>query len=129
MLSPLRTYSQSDWHVLASDLQSGSEEGKSFLDFIVGWCDRAEEKILRVNLSPISALRSALTETEEFLGSRKNILIVGQALAVITMHWYYGGQDLTDGLTEVELRLVQDVLAVKIAQLEALAEQSPTGGE
>ena len=118
----MRVNNQPEWHELARDLQSDPEQGEPFLDFIVQWCDRAEENTEGMKLSPMDCLRRSLAATEDSLGSRKSIWVLGQALAVICMHWFYGGEAFTADLTEIELRLVQDIVGIKIAELQTQAQ-------
>lgn len=109
------------WQELVKELRE-SDHGIAFYDFVIGWVDRAEQIVLQDgdDADPADALRLSLADVEESL-ERKNIWIVGQALVVIVMHWVYG-DEASEGLTEVEIRLVQDVTAAKIAQLQAQAE-------
>ena len=109
------------WQELVKELRE-SDHGIAFYDFVIGWVDRAEQIVLQDgdDADPADALRLSLADVEESI-ERKNIWIVGQALVVIVMHWVYG-DEASEGLTEVEIRLVQDVTAAKIAQLQAQAE-------
>lgn len=112
---------ESLWHELAKELKS-TEHGVPFYDFVTQWCERAEQ-LLKQNAvtDAADALRLSLANTEENL-ERKNVWIVGQALVVICMHWLHG-DDTATNLTEVEMRLVEDVTAAKIAQLQEMAEE------
>jgi hypothetical protein len=109
------------WQELVKELKE-SDHGLAFYDFLVGWVDRAEQIVKQdgEDADPTDALRLSLADVEENL-ERKNVWIVGQALVVICMHWIYGEQT-SAGFTELEARLVQDVTAAKIAQLQAMAE-------
>lgn len=71
--------------------------------------------------SVAEALRSALAPTEQRLG-RVSAHFLGQMLVVIIDHWYYG-QELVGQLTPIELRLTQDSLLLKVAELEESAAQ------
>ena len=114
---------ESLWHELAKDLKA-TEHGQEFFDFVVAWADSAEQVIRQDGeaTNPAEALRLTLSLVEDSL-ERKTIWILGQCLVVLCMHWEYG-EKLSEGLTELEVRLVQDVTAAKIAQLEAMAEKA-----
>jgi hypothetical protein len=115
------------WQQLVKELKE-SDHGQAFYDFVTGWCDLAEQIIDQdTDTDPAEALRLTLASVEETL-ERKNIWILGQCLVVICMHWLYG-EKTTVGLTEMELRLVEDITAAKIAQLQAMAEQGNTPPE
>lgn len=109
------------WHQMIKELKK-TEAGVAFHDFVVGWCERAEQVIGQEAVSnPADALRLTLADAEDVYG-RKNIWILGQALVVICMHWGHG-DDTATSFTELEVRLVEDITAAKIAQLQADAEQ------
>ena len=69
---------------------------------------------------PVTALRHALDHADQEHG-RVSIHFLGQMLVVIATHWEHG-EDLTAGLSSIELRLVQDMLALKCAELEKQSE-------
>lgn len=109
------------WQDLVKELKS-TDHGQEFYDFVVSWCDFSEQVISQDgdDADPADALRLTLADIEEVLG-RKNVWIVAQALVVICMHWLFG-EKASEGMSEIEIRLVQDVTAAKIAQLQAQAE-------
>lgn len=110
------------WQGLIKELDE-VEEGKDFREFLVAWCSRAEQIVEQdSNTDPADALRLTLENTEDAL-VRQNIWVLAQGLTVIIMHWIHGDQ-VAGGLTELEARLVQDVTAAKIAQLQAMAEST-----
>lgn len=110
------------WDELVEELKT-TPEGIAFLDFTVGWCDNAEQIMGQdTSIIPSECLRMTLHPTEEKFETRNNVWVVGQMVAVVSMHWAFGGEDFIDSLTEIELRLVQEVTAAKIAQLEDMAE-------
>lgn len=110
------------WQLQRSELQE-DQVGKDFLAFVEGWASRAED--LLDDLDPASALRKALEQADQDHG-RVSIHFLGQMLVVIGTHWEHGEQ-MIEGLTPIELRLVQDMLALKCAELEKLAEESGNG--
>jgi hypothetical protein len=72
------------------------------------------------NVPVLDALRISLATVEDSQ-ERKTIWIIGQSLVLICMHWVHGTSVAQD-LTEFEARLVEDITAMKIAQLQAQAE-------
>lgn len=113
------------WQQLVKELKE-SDHGQAFYDFLLAWVDRAEQIMAQDNnTDPAEALRLTLVAAEESL-ERKNIWILGQCLVVICMHWMHG-EKTAQNLTEIELRLVEDITAAKIAQLQAMAEEENDG--
>ena len=109
------------WQELVGELKS-TDHGKPFHEFLVSWCDRAEQIMEQDGTDPADALRLTLASTEEN-SERKNVWILGQALVVICMHWKHG-EEAANRFTELELRLIEDIAAAKIAQLQAMAEDN-----
>jgi hypothetical protein len=109
------------WQELVKELKN-SDHGTALYDFVTGWCDRAEQVMGQgTGSDPADALRLTLFDTEEIY-NRKNIWIIGQALVVICIHWGHG-ENASENFTEFEVRLIQDITAAKIAQLQAQAEE------
>lgn len=106
---------------MVKDLKE-TEPGQSFYEFLTTWADNAEQVMAQSgeDSNPAEALRLTLPLVEDSL-ERKTIWILGQCLVVLCMHWKFG-EEMSHGLTELEIRLVEDVTAMKIAQLEAQAE-------
>jgi hypothetical protein len=115
----VKVIDESLWQELAGELKSDSI-GEAFHDFVVEWCDRAEALLEQGWVSPLDALRISLAIVEDS-HERKTIWIVGQALVLICMHWVHG-TSIAQEFTEFEARLVEDVTAMKIAQLQEQAE-------
>ena len=112
------------WQALVKELKN-SEHGVAFYAFITAWCDRAEQVMSQGGATnPVDALRLTLADTEE-ITKRKNVWILGQALVVICMHWKHG-EEATKNFTELEIRLIEDITAAKIAQMQLQAEQGQT---
>lgn len=108
------------WQQLVAELKE-SDYGQAFYDFLLAWVDRAEQIVAQdSDTDPAEALRLTLNAAEESL-ERKNIWILGQCLVVVCMHWIHG-EKAVQGFSELELRLVEDITAAKIAQLQAMAE-------
>ena len=110
------------WRQQSADLLNDGDQGERFLAFLLDWCDRAESAMETDDLDAADAMRFSLLLTENIHG-RQTIGMVGQLLAVAVMHWTHADA-LTEGLTEIELRLVQDIVAVKIGQLQSQAAQN-----
>jgi hypothetical protein len=94
--------------------------GKDFLAFVEDWVGLAEELMSRDSMIPAEALRQTLHQADDELG-RVSVHFLGQMLVVIATHWEHG-QEMIKGLTPIELRLVQDMLALKFAELKLQAE-------
>lgn len=109
------------WREQRLELQS-EQVSRDFLEFIECWVDRAEELLDNGMDSPAEALRQALRHADETLG-RVSVHFLGQMLVVIGTHWKHGDQMMT-GLSSIELRLVQDMLALKFAELQRQAADS-----
>lgn len=94
--------------------------GKDFLTFVEDWAGLAEELMVKEPVAPAEALRQTLHQADQELG-RISVHFLGQMLVVIATHWEHG-QEMIEGLTSIELRLVQDMLALKFAELKLQAE-------
>lgn len=103
------------WEQQRSELQA-DQTGRDFLDFIETWVSQAEKLYEEDIGSPATALRHALDHVERTHG-RIGVHFLGQMLVVITSHWEYG-EEMAESLTPIELRLVQDTLALKYAELQ-----------
>lgn len=119
----MKVVDESLWQELVGELKADSL-GEIFYDFVVDWCDRAEALLEQGWDTPLDALRISLATVEDS-SERKTIWFVGQCLVVICMHWFHGPMMAQD-LNELEVRLIEDVTAAKIAQLQAQAEQAET---
>lgn len=117
----MKVTDESSWQDLVRELKSDST-GEAFYDFVVEWCDRAEALMEQGWDTPMDSLRISLATVEDSL-ERKTIWFVGQCLVVICMHWVHGTV-VAQELTELEARLVEDITAAKIAQLQAQAAQA-----
>lgn len=117
----MKVADESSWQELVRELKADSA-GEAFHDFVVEWCARAEALLEQGWDTPMESLRISLATVEDS-SERKTIWFVGQCLVVICMHWVHGPIVAQD-LTEFEARLVEDITAAKIAQLQAQAEQA-----
>jgi hypothetical protein len=106
-----------------------SDQGKDFLAFVEMWVNYAEG-LMEADTSdtmaiadPAVAIRFSLGVPEDKFG-QKTIGEIGHMLVVVLGHWLYR-EELSNGLTEIEKRLVQDIVSVNIALMqEAAAQQS-----
>lgn len=104
------------WSQQCDELRA-DQTGRDFLDFIETWASQAEKLYEEDIGSPATALRRALDHAERTHG-RISVHFLGQMLVVIASHWEYG-EEMAESLTPIELRLVQDTLAIKYAELQA----------
>jgi len=109
------------WTQQVAELEA-DDTGRAFLAFIHTWVDQAETLCAENIGGPATALNHALAHAEATHG-RISAHYLGQMLVVIGTHWEHG-QGVIEGLRPIELRLVQDVLALKVAELEAQAVET-----
>lgn len=103
------------WAQQCAELAS-DETSQDFLDFIVTWVDQAEKLLGEDIGGPATALRHALDHADQTHG-RVSVHFLGQMLVVIATHWEHG-QEMAESLNPIELRLVQDMLALKYVELQ-----------
>jgi hypothetical protein len=120
----MRVSDENLWNQQRTEL-SEDQTGKDFLGFVEYWVDLAEDLMAEGSLVPSSALRQTLHQADQALG-RVSIHFLGQMLVVIATHWEHG-QEMIETLTPIELRLVQDMLALKFVELEKQAEGAGNG--
>ena len=109
------------WQQQRAELQE-DQIGKDFLSFIETWVELADTLIKEnTSIAPISALRTTLCDADKEHG-RVTSMFLGQMLVVIATHWEHGERAIEE-LTSIELRLVQDMLALKFSELEKQAEE------
>jgi len=127
----MRVVDESMWQAQCAELEV-NEIGQRFRQFLEAWVDEAEVMVTGANRrivtaeyediplpSPAEAIRAALAPTEEKLG-RVDTLLIGQMLVVIAANWAHG-EAMVNGLSPVEMRVLQDALALKIRELAAHA--------
>lgn len=116
------------WTQQLSEFEAGDERGQAFKDFLVAWTDRAEEALAAsADLTPVSALTTALLDIEAERG-RVTIGDIGQMLVVLAAFWTHG-EAMVAALSPIEMRLVQDTVALKVATLAQEAMETTTQGE
>jgi len=120
------------WSQQVSEINE-SEEGRRFLQFLTVWVDAAEDLIraqyplLHDGPEPdiIGPIRTGLQLAESEFGFL-DIDVAGQMLVVIASHWRYG-VTMTEQMTFIEARVMQQSLARKIADLQNRAVQDVSG--
>ena len=124
----MQVRSESDWQEFVKELRH-DEAGDSFYKFLTGWAQLAEQVIAQdgEDANPAEALRITLSHMEDS-SERKTVWILGQCLVVFCMHWKHG-EKLSQLFTEFELRLVEDITLMKVAQLQVEAESVVAGVE
>jgi hypothetical protein len=115
----MQTLNHDLWLQQTAELKE-DEVGKEFLDFLVDWVDTTEAALEADDqLSPSTALRFCLSVTEERFG-RISASFIGQMLVVIISHWIHGHQ-LSAEFTAIERRLMEDMLIIKLRELQESA--------
>lgn len=114
------------WQEQCAELEADGKIGQEFRCYLERWVDQAEE-LVEAGLSPVEAVRLGMTRTETELGFA-GLGFLGQMLVLMLTHWVHAEQ-LAAQLSPIELRLAQDTLAMKVAQLQADAAQQSTQGE
>lgn len=117
----MKTPDESLWEHQRSELRS-DETGRAFLEFVEDWVETAEYAMNQdSDLAPENAIRAALAPVEQRQG-RIAASYVGQMLIVIASHWVYG-TEMSERLTSIERRLMEDMLVMKLAELEKAAAE------
>lgn len=116
----MQTLDSDLWLHQAAELQE-NDIGKEFLSFLTDWLDTTEAAMeADDSLSPSAALRACLLVTEERFG-RISASYIGQMLVVIITHWVHGHQVAAE-FTSIERRLMEDMLILKLRELQESAE-------
>jgi hypothetical protein len=109
------------WEAQKAELVTDGEVGQAILGFVIAWADAAEaEGGHAVKAAPAQYLRSTIDAVERERG-RFPIGYIGSMLVLLAANWAYG-EELSQGLTPLEFRLMADVLTTKIAAMQAEAE-------
>lgn len=121
----MKVHDEALWAQQKAELQADAT-GRDFLKFIETWTARAEELHGEGIGSWITALRHGLDRADQVHG-RVSAHFLGQMLVVIATHWEHGEEAAAD-FSSIELRLVQDMLALKFAELQETAEADKSEG-
>ena len=117
------------WAEHVSDIRADGEPGQRFHTFYTFWFDAADRMCDEGYLGefgvdgPALAMRKALDLAEREFGFLDTDTI-GAMLCVASMHWIHG-ETMTEGLTFIEARVMQQALARKIADLQNQAASTP----
>lgn len=117
------------WSDQELELQA-DETSRNFLKFFTEWFDAAERRLdtkfdFMACSDPIrqaaiaSAVRDGLADTEIKLGFL-SIEWIGQMVVLAWQHWIHG-VDMERGLTIIERRALEQMAAVKLAELQSSA--------
>lgn len=117
----MQTQDDDLWHHQVAELME-DEVGQEFLTFITDWLDTAEAAMdADDQLSPSAAVRASLAVVEERMG-RISANFLGQMLVVMISHWIHGHQ-LSAEFSSIERRLMEDMLILKLKELEDSAQE------
>jgi hypothetical protein len=107
---------------------SRSEVGEKFRAILEAWADAAE-KLMEPDdwgTDPIDAIRRTLPEIEKNFGLLTAEQL-GQLLVTLIAYWQ-PGTALAEEMSPIEIRLVQEVAATKLAEMaEATAQEASDG--
>lgn len=97
------------------------EDSRRFRDFLLAWVDLADVRLAGAGGGdPRSALLAAFADVEADQGFLA-VEWLGQMLLVIIQHWF-NGVELWESMSAWERRLVEQATAVKLAELQRLAD-------
>lgn len=107
------------WTDQEIELQA-DEASRAFLAFFTEWFTRAEGEMGHAWQNAALYVRSALAETERANG-HLSVEWIGQMLLLAREHWQYGEAMMRD-LSNIEIRLIQQMEAIKLAELAESAK-------
>jgi hypothetical protein len=107
---------------------SRSEIGEKFRTILEAWTDAAEALVETSDwgADPIDAVRRTLPEIEETYGLLTAEQL-GQLLVTMIAYWYHGDA-LAEDMSPIEIRLVQEVAASKLAEMASEVAQEAADG-
>lgn len=118
----MRVADEAFWVQQKNEL-TADDTGQAFLNFLEDWLTTAERAMdLSPDLPAQDAFRNSLNAVEQRQG-RIACSYVGQMVVVAISHWVYG-PDLADNLTSIERRLMEDVVLLKLSDLESQAAEA-----
>lgn len=125
----MRVKDESQWQQQLAEFAADDDPMSATMEqFLVYWCELAEKTIDQLKVSPIKALRYTLRATEEAT-TRPLVGFLGMALVVICTHWEPAGepQEFFNSMTQIEQNLFTDVAALKVADMERVAQEFLSG--
>jgi hypothetical protein len=130
----MRSCDEDKWSRSRQEIEQSGEMGMKFLAFFEFLFDAAEkyldeyvqapsvdasmDEFVR-HYAPAEAVRKALALAEQTFGFLEPI-IIGQMLVVGSTHWVHG-DEMVEGLTLIERRVLEWALSVKIQDLQSRA--------
>jgi len=114
------------WSTQQRMLEEQGDIGKSFIKVMVFWCETADKMMEEAQavhgrqLQPVEAIRLGLPMVETEFGWIE-MQYYGQLLLLISMHWVHGVQ-MSEGLTNLEMKVFADAVRMKQIELQHLAE-------
>lgn len=116
----MKVVDEDAWVAQKAELEV-DEVGRTFRRFVEAWSEDAESWLESdEEVDPAEAIRLGLASTEKSQNIRLSSHFMGQMLVCIAIHWVHG-KEMLDAMSAIENRLVQDMLALKIASLETEA--------
>ena len=95
--------------------------GKQFLKFFEFWVDSSEDVLLNhPDKTPLAALRVSLPMVETRLGE-VTLPALGSLLTLAIAHWARGDEVVAE-LSSIEMKLVTEVMALKLAEWQDSAQ-------
>lgn len=114
----MRVRDEQDWWEQLTELDC-DDDSRRFRDFLLRWVDDAEVRLAVGGLEPREGLASAYADAEDEMGFL-SVEWLGQMLLVIIQHWAEGDA-LWESLSPWERRMVEQAVAVKVAELQKSA--------
>ena len=123
----MQTKDPSLWEKQRIELEA-DETSKRFLEVFLDWFDGAEELYEAVTradpdqrLSVISAVRHQLSRVEQDRAMFLSMEWCGQQLLLAWQHWIHG-DEMYLGMTNMERRMLEQMSAIKLAELQEQSE-------
>ena len=114
----MRVQDEAAW--AAQDMEFRADElSWRFREFLVSWCEGAEEFLDDYQQTPRDSLVRAFMVAEQTHGF-VSVEWLGQMLLVVVQHWEHG-REVWDSLSPWERRMVEQATAVKLAELQRSA--------
>lgn len=127
----MKVKDESQWQQQQADMAADPDPmARALSGFVIAWAEFAEGDLDRyadTHRQPIDALRATLRQAETDQGGRLSIGFVGMALIVLGTHWAPAADinEFFGSMTSIEQNLYADVAVIKMAELNATAEDRP----
>ena len=117
----MKTSDHPAWTKQEQDLKDDGEMGQKFLTYFDFWFTTADTMMgENLDLLAPDAMRDALKVAEIELGFL-DVMTLGQMLTLAMVHWEHG-EIMSEGLTVIEHRVLEQALGAKIAELQKQAQ-------